>query len=31
VTHVLPVTEAQTAFEMGSRPARGQLKVVLEA
>ena len=31
VTHVLPVTEAQAAFEMGSRPARGQLKVVLEA
>lgn len=30
VTHVLPVTEAQTAFEMASRPAPGQLKIVLD-
>ncbi|MPZ89253.1 MAG: zinc-binding dehydrogenase [Nitriliruptorales bacterium] len=31
VTHVLPVTETQTAFEMASRPAPGQLKIVLDA
>lgn len=31
VTHILPVTEAQTAFEMASRPAPGQLKIVLDA
>jgi threonine dehydrogenase-like Zn-dependent dehydrogenase len=30
VTHVLPVAEAQTAFEMASRPASGQLKIVLQ-
>ena len=31
VTHVLLVTEAQTAFEMASRPASGQCKIVLQA
>jgi L-iditol 2-dehydrogenase len=31
VTHVLPVAEAQAAFEMASRPAQGQLKIILDA
>ncbi|HSK96583.1 MAG TPA: zinc-binding dehydrogenase [Euzebyales bacterium] len=31
ITHVLPVTQAQTAFEMASRPTPGQLKIVLQA
>lgn len=31
VTHVLPVGDAQTAYEMASRPAPGQLKIVLDA
>lgn len=30
VTHVVPVTEAQTAYEMASRPAAGQVKIVLQ-
>lgn len=30
VTHVLPVSEAPTAYEMVSRPSPGQLKVVLD-
>jgi L-iditol 2-dehydrogenase len=30
VTSVLPVTEAQTAFQMASRPAPGQRKIVLQ-
>jgi L-iditol 2-dehydrogenase len=30
ITHVLSVTQAQTAFEMASRPAPGQLKIVLQ-
>lgn len=31
VTDVLPVSDAQTAYLKASRPARGQLKVVLDA
>lgn len=31
VTHIVGVAEAQRGYEMASRPARGQLKVVLDA
>jgi threonine dehydrogenase-like Zn-dependent dehydrogenase len=31
VTHVLPVAEAQQAFQLAARPAPGQLKIVLES
>lgn len=31
VTHVLPASEAQRAYQLASRPARGQLKIVLDA
>jgi threonine dehydrogenase-like Zn-dependent dehydrogenase len=30
VTHVIPVADAQTAFELAVKPTAGRLKVVLE-
>jgi threonine dehydrogenase-like Zn-dependent dehydrogenase len=31
ITHVVPVAEAQAAFELAARPTAGRIKVVLEA
>jgi L-iditol 2-dehydrogenase len=30
VTHVLPIEQVQTAYELAARPAPGRIKVVLD-